>query len=175
MTILDIKTLRYLVYDEDAGQFPFMRTKLRKLGCIHIDVADTPDKAAHIFEIENIDLVIISLRQHTERSWDFVNWLRSPKMTPKAGLPILALLDEIDDQILLSLIRRGVNYVALKPVSSAALGERIKKTLSTKLEMFRTENYYGPDRRRLPDKEYAGHNRRDFNTESQTARQKLAG
>jgi two-component system chemotaxis response regulator CheY len=165
--ISDIRELNYLVYDQDASQFPVMRMIMQHLGCSHLEFANSLSKAIELFDERDFDMAIITLRNRNEESWKFLRWLRSPRLTPKAGLPVLGLLTETTNPVLISAIRRGVNFVALKPMSSNSLHERVTRTLTTSIKMSKTPHYRGPCRRRLPDLDYAGPDRRNTVTAAQ--------
>lgn len=163
--MLDVTKLQYLVIDGDASHTSTVRIALNQFGCRNIIFANTLQKAVEAIQAAHIDLVIFTLRLCDENGWKFVDWARNPKLNPRAGLPILGLLHPEDNGALQMAVRHGINYVLLTPVSSARLGDRIEKTLTTKLKMTRTATYFGPDRRRLPDAEYMGQDRRQSRRE----------
>lgn len=165
--MVDVKKLQYLVIDGDASHTSTVRMSLNQFGCRNIIFANTLQKAVHAIQSNHIDLVIFTLRLRDDAGWKLVDWARNPKLNQQAGIPILGLLHPDDNGALQMAVRRGVNYVLLIPVSAARLGDRIEKTLTTKLKMTRTASYYGPDRRRLPDADFMGQDRRTVQREEE--------
>jgi DNA-binding response OmpR family regulator len=156
--MLDVRKLQYLLIDGDASHTSRVRMSLTQFGCRNVIFANTLQKAIDAIKAYHIDLVIFT--SHDDSGWKFVDWARNPKLNPRGGVPILGILHPDDNCVLHLVVRRGVNYVLLIPFSAARLGDRIKKTLITKLKMTRTATYYGPDRRRMPDADFTGQDRR---------------
>ena len=158
--MVDVRKLTYLVIDSDVGHYNIVRMSLNQFGCRNILFANNFDQAVEVLQTNHIDMVIFTRRLRDDSGWSFVDWLRNPKFTAQAGIPILGLLSSGNNRSLQMAVRRGINHVVLAPVSAARLGEQIEKTMTAKLKMARTPNYYGPDRRRLPDAQYIGQDRR---------------
>lgn len=169
--MVDVQKLQYLVIDGDASHTSTVRMSLNQFGCRNVIFANTLQKAVNAIQASHIDLVIFTLRKGDDAGLKFVDWARNPKLNPQAGMPILGLVHPDDSGALHQAVRHGINYVLLIPVSAARLGDRIEKTLITKLKMTRTTTYYGPDRRRLPDAEYMGQDRRLIQREEREVQQ----
>ncbi len=109
--------------------------------------AKSIDEAKEIALHEELHLILANANLKSSSAYDFIHWLRRAKIEPNSFTPIILITGHTQ----LSNIRRardcGANFVMAKPVSPAALLERIGFVAREKKPFVSCGDYLGPDRR----------------------------
>jgi DNA-binding NarL/FixJ family response regulator len=117
-------------------------------------------EASELLKNSSFDLIVSTEQLSDGSGMDLARLLRSRHLSPRLGLPIVLLSDDVDMGQLESAVRAGIDAVAPRNASSKALARIIGDLLANPLPITRTRSYIGPDRRRLPGTVYQGPRRR---------------
>jgi DNA-binding NarL/FixJ family response regulator len=116
--------------------------------------------ASELLKTSSFDLVVAIEHLADGSGLDLARLLRSRHLSPRLGLPMVLLSDDIGAAQLETAVRAGIDVVAPRRASSKALARVIANLLANPLPITRTRSYIGPDRRRLPSSIYHGPRRR---------------
>ena len=67
-------------------------------------------------------------------------------------MPIIALSENPEEQMVRSLIVRGVDDIVTLPAEGNSFAGRLRQQIDQPLHYFQTDTYFGPDRRRSNDR-----------------------
>lgn len=130
----------------------FMRTVVenicRGLGIVKFAQADNVDLARVILRRDPIDLVITDWHMEPTDGLQFVKFLRNDPKSPNPYVPVIMLTGHGDRERVCEARDAGVNMFMAKPISAKALYERLVWMINHPLPFIRTNEYFGPDRRR---------------------------
>jgi CheY-like chemotaxis protein len=82
------------------------------------------------------------------RGLEFVHFLRNDPASPNPYMPIIMLTGHGDRDRVREARDAGVNTFMAKPISAKAMYERLVWMINHPLPFLRTNDYFGPDRRR---------------------------
>ena len=131
MPNIDLSTLSVLVVDDES----FMRRLLvRALGEISIkNVFDAADGAQALKMIKTmgseIDIVLCDLNMPKMDGFEFVQELRKISDPVQAGIPVLIVSGNSDEQSVRNALGLGINGFLVKPVNASTLEQKINKAL----------------------------------------------
>ena len=92
--------------------------------------------------------------------FDFVELIRSSPKSPNPYVPIV-MLSAYSDQARVKFARDpGVTEFLAKPFTADVILTRLEEVIENPRSFVRTAKYFGPDRRRNPDPDYSGMERR---------------
>ena len=112
-----------------------------------LDVTDAADAFKEIKQ-HVPDLIITDWEMSPLDGLDLIRMIRKANDSPNNFIPIILLTAHADAKRVMEARDAGVNEVVAKPISASALGKRIDASLNHPRSFVRTENYFGPDRRR---------------------------
>jgi DNA-binding response OmpR family regulator len=76
-------------------------------------------------KMHSVDLILIDPYAFGAAAYDFVNWLRSERRGPNAGVPVIILTAYTYVRLITAARQCGADYVIAKPFSTQGLLERI--------------------------------------------------
>ena len=160
MADYNIENLKFLVVDDDANMRHLITAILFSLGVKNTMTAGSVDKGFGQLDEFEADIVICDLRMEPLDGIEFTKMIRNHDTSPNHYVPIIMLTGHSE----LSAVERardaGVHEFMAKPVSATKLYAKIKSIIEHPRSFVRTENYFGPDRRRRQDSKYKGPERR---------------
>lgn len=160
MADYNIQNLKFLVVDDDANMCHLISTILGSLGVKEVHTANSADKGfGMLFEFE-ADMVICDLRMEPKDGIEFTKMLRTQDNSPNCYIPIIMLTGHAEKTIVESARDAGVHEFLAKPVSGTKLYGKIRSIIDHARVFIRTDDYFGPDRRRRDDPDYNGPERR---------------
>jgi PleD family two-component response regulator len=128
---LMIRSARILLVGAEFGTRKMMRTLLLSAGST--DVHDAADGEAGLAAVAMLDpnVVILEWAAAGMRGAEFVRRLRALDRPSHANVPIIMLTDHNAPAQVAEAMRLGVHEFLMKPVSAAALRERLASVLMT--------------------------------------------
>ncbi len=160
MADYNIENLKFLVVEDDANMRFLIMTILTSLGVKNTATADSVDKGFGLLYEFDADIVICDLRMEPLDGIELIEMIRNHDTSPNCYVPIIMLTGHAE----LSAVERardaGVHEFMAKPVSATKLYAKIKSIIEHPRSFIRSEDYFGPDRRRHQDPDYKGPERR---------------
>lgn len=159
-TSAPIKNTRLLYAGSEIDEYDRIVALFGENGAVRgANVAGCRD-ASELLKTSSFDLVVSSDQLSDGSGLDLARLLRSRHLSPRLGLPMILLSNDVSKALLESAVRAGIDVVVPRSASSKVLARVIAELQSYPLPITRTRSYIGPDRRRLPRSVYHGPRRR---------------
>ena len=129
---------------------------LRAIGVVHIHEA--ADGAEGLQQLRNhpIDIVMTDLSMQPLDGIDFVRLLRNSPDSPNQLIPVIMITGHYTMRRVAEARDAGVNEFLAKPLTARGVLERLNRIVEYPRPYIRTQDYFGPDRRRRADPGFAG-------------------
>ncbi|MDP1599229.1 response regulator [Phenylobacterium sp.] len=148
--------LKILIVDDIRHTRVLLTEILRAIGIQQIYEASDGAEGLQVMRAHNIDIVLTDLAMEPLDGIDFVRLLRNSPDSPNPMVPVLMITGH-------STLRRiheardvGVNEFMAKPITARGVIGRLQQIIDHPRPFIRTDDYFGPDRRRKNDPEHPG-------------------
>lgn len=157
---LNLDQTRFLVADSSS----FYRDMLRRIlwGFGVADVLEAADAATAktILATRPIDIFICDAELEDTNGFDLIRSIRAQVKHPSRSIPMLIATGNTTVSDVNRARNAGAHMVILKPVSPAAIYDRLAWIAGTERPFWESDSYYGPDRRIRPRTDFKGEDRR---------------
>jgi CheY-like chemotaxis protein len=133
---------------------------LRAIGVRPVFEANDGAEALAIMRSNPIDIVMTDLAMQPLDGLDFVRKLRNSRESPKPTAPVIMITGHSTQRRVTEARDAGVKEFLSKPVTVRGVLERIARVVESPRAFVRSDDYFGPDRRRRADPSYSGPRRR---------------
>jgi len=157
---LRYELLKILLVDDNQHMRLLLSEILRAIGVRDIHEANDGAAALDILRKTPIDMVMTDLAMQPLDGIDFVRLLRNSPDSPNPMCPVIMITGHSTMARVAEARDAGVNEFLAKPLTARGVIERIRQVVGSARPYVRTDDYFGPDRRRRNDPEYAGPLRR---------------
>jgi CheY-like chemotaxis protein len=158
---LNPRTLAVHVADANTFSRGLLGEILRNLGVSNISSARSAEMAASSVRERPVDLILLSWDEHDPLDpLAFVRTLRSADEDRIRRLPVVLVTGSLTRQLVLAGRDAGVDEFLTKPISPAALRQRLEMVIETPRPFIESSVYVGPCRRRKNPADYHGAKRR---------------
>lgn len=174
-----LKNIKILVVDDN----PFMRTIVRRvLGQFNAEDVREAKDGADAMDVLTMgdfkpDIIITDWMMEPLDGLELTRWIRTGEDTPDPFMPVIMMSAHSERGRVTEARDVGVNEFLVKPLSAKSIIQRIQTIIEHPRSYVRTDNYFGPDRRRH-DKPFLGQERRndyDLKTEEQLSDEQKVG
>ena len=143
-----------LIVDDNENMRRLLRRMLQRLG---IHCVEFPDGSAALAAVAAIrpDFIITDLNMAPMDGLSFARALRQSGDDAIRHIPILMVTGHTERRHIEAARDAGVNEILAKPVTAAALSQRIEQMVFHPRPFVRAERFFGPDRRRRKGKALA--------------------
>ena len=86
--------------------------------------------------------------------------LRNPRRSPSIGLPVVLITSSPTAEDLQLAIKMGIDHFVGRPYPAKRLVDTVESVVGQPVAQEKTQDYVGPNRRRLPFRDYSGPERR---------------
>jgi len=156
----DLKPLEILLVD-DNKQFRSMTAAiLQAAGCRNIRESADGASALQSLQERPCDMAIVDYKMSPIDGVEFTRLVRNNTGDLDTFLPIIMMTGHSARQKVMAARDAGVTEFVTKPFTAKALLDRIHAVIHNPRPFIRTENYFGPDRRRKQLPGYVGPLRR---------------
>jgi len=157
---LRFELLKILLVDDNHHMRMLLMEILRAIGVRHAFEANDGAEALQIMRMHNIDIIISDLAMSPLDGIDFVRLLRNSPDSPNPMVPVIMITGHSTQRRVIEARDVGVTEFLSKPVTARGVLERIGEVVDNPRSFVRSGDYFGPDRRRRQDPNYAGPKRR---------------
>lgn len=154
------ESLRVLLADDNAHMRTIVTAVLKSIGVKHIRDASNGAEALAIMREWQVDVAMVDFRMQPIDGIEFTRLVRNAKDSVNPFLPIIMLTGYADRTRVIEARDAGVTELIVKPVTAQAVIARLNSVIFHPRPFVRTENYFGPERRRTGAHEYSGPERR---------------
>jgi CheY-like chemotaxis protein len=144
---LNLKGVTTLLIDSDLFTRGLVANMMRGFGMDSPTVGETGKQAQHHLEHHYADLVIMEGGMPDMTAADLIRWIRKQEKSPFRFVPIIVMSGYTQLRLINQARDAGANLVVKKPLSPAALFDRITWVARTSRPFIETADYIGPDRR----------------------------
>jgi two-component system chemotaxis response regulator CheY len=157
--------IRLLLVDDNHHMRTLLAEILRAIGARHIHEASNGAEALQLIRSHPIDIVMTDLAMQPLDGIDFVRLLRNSPDSPNPMVPVIMITGHSTQGRVFEARDVGVNEFLSKPITARGVIERIRQVVENPRSFVRTNDYFGPDRRRRVDPEWRGPFRRARDSE----------
>ena len=155
-----LQSLDVLLADDNPNMRSIVFAMLKSIGVTRLrEVADGA-AALEALNARPADLAIVDFRMLPVDGVTFTQLIRTAPDSPNPYLPIIMMTGHSERRRVAQARDAGVTEFLVKPVTPLALLTRIQSVIMHPREFIRTEDYFGPDRRRTQNENFAGPFRR---------------
>ncbi|VAW15382.1 hypothetical protein MNBD_ALPHA12-935 [hydrothermal vent metagenome] len=165
MRTLDMSRLSILVADPNPYMIKIIRAMLRGFGVTKIREASDGAVALEEFKSQTIDIAIFDFALSTLTGVELTELLRGDEQSSYRFVPIIMMSAFTEKWRVESARDAGITEFLRKPLCARDLYLRLVEVIENPRPFVRTNNYFGPDRRRQPQNNYSGPERRDLFSE----------
>jgi two-component system, chemotaxis family, chemotaxis protein CheY len=170
MVHIEFNRLRFLVVDDNAHMRRILRTLLHGFGAREVYEAEDGAGGLEAFTHCMPDIVLIDWVMPIFDGLELTQMIRQPGANANPYVPIIMLSGHSEKKRIVIARDAGVTEFLAKPISAKALYDRILNVVANPRPFIKTRTYFGPDRRRSINTNYAGPDRRK-NGKSEAIRQ----
>ena len=152
--------LKVMVVDDNAAMRGIIRALLNAFGCRQVVEASNGLKALDRLQSMPVDVMICDWKMAPIDGMELVKNIRDPQNSPAPFLPIIMITAYSERSKINQARDSGVTEFLVKPITSEALFKRLQVIVNRPRPFVRTKVFFGPDRRRRPDDDYEGPERR---------------
>ena len=149
-----------LVVDDNQHMRKLIMEILRAIGVRDALEASDGAEALNAMRSRRIDLVITDIAMQPIDGVDFVRLLRNSNDSPNPHVPVIMITGHATPAKVAEARDAGVNEFLAKPVTAKGVLDRLQRVIDKPRPFVRTDDYFGPDRRRRADPGYKGPRRR---------------
>jgi two-component system chemotaxis response regulator CheY len=163
---VSLEDIRFMVVEDNSNMRGIIKLLLSNYGCRHVmEASDGADAMEKMFNNQP-DIVITDVEMPLINGFELIDALRKDDSIDPC-IPIIMVTGHPSYEVVMKARNAGVNEMLCKPVSAKDLYVRVMSCLCNPREFIKTDQYFGPDRRRHLSAEYKGKERR------QSLREKL--
>ena len=159
-TAYDLADLQFLVVDDNPNMLRLLETMLRGLGISRIDCQGNAKKALKPGILDGVDIIICDWLLEPITCMEYVRRVRARNPERICFVPIIQLSGFTQQSHVEQSRDAGITEFLSLPVSPKLLYERIVYAIEQPRSFIDSSDYFGPDRRRRADENYAGEERR---------------
>ena len=153
-------TLHLLLVDDNANMRSIVAAMLKSIGIGRLSEAEDGTQALRILREHSIDIAIVDFRMQPMDGVAFTRSIRWDEDSPNPYLPIIMMTGHSERSRVTEARDAGVNEFLAKPVMINALMKRLEAIILRPRPFVRSDDFFGPDRRRTYQLDHAGPFRR---------------
>ncbi len=157
---MKLDVLKILLVDDNHHMRVLLTEILRAIGVRHVFEAADGAEALQALRANAIDIVMTDLAMQPLDGIDFVRLLRNSPDSPNPMVPVIMITGHSTMRRVAEARDVGVTEFLSTPVTARGVIERIGRVVDYPRPFIRSGDYFGPDRRRRDDANYAGPYRR---------------
>ena len=156
----DFQKLGILVVEDTEPMRNLMVSVLGTLGVGKVFTASNGALGFDLFCRENPDIVITDWHMEPVSGLELVEKIRGHSRSPNKTVPIIMMSGYSAFPRIFKARDTGVTEFLVKPFSASDLARRLAYVINKPRDFVQAPDYFGPDRRRRLDAEYAGEKKR---------------
>lgn len=157
---MNLEQLKILLVDDNHHMRVLLTELLRAVGINKIYEASDGAEGLQMMRSHPVDIVMTDLAMEPLDGIDFVRLLRNSSDSPNQMIPVIMVTGHLTLRRIQEARDAGVNEFVAKPITARNVLERLQLVIDHPRAFIRTDDFFGPDRRRRNDPNYAGPFRR---------------
>lgn len=152
--------IKILLVDDSAHMRTMLTRILQSIGFDKIYEASDGSEGLSVLRRAGADIVLTDLAMEPMDGIDFTRLVRNSSDSPNPTVPIIMVTGHLTLRRIQEARDAGVNEFVAKPITVKNVIERVQVVIDHPRAFIRTDDYFGPDRRRRNDPNYRGDMRR---------------
>ncbi len=152
----NFKNVTVLIVDDNHPMLTLLKAMLTKFGVGTIITASDGHVAFNKFCKYRPDIVISDWMMEPKDGVDLAKMIRNNKGTPNPYVPFILMTGFSEEHRVVKARDVGITEFLLKPFSATDLYKRIATLIETPRQFVRSEDFFGPDRRRRRSSDFEG-------------------
>lgn len=148
--------LKILLVDDNQHMRVLLIELLRAVGINKVYEAADGAEGLQMMRSHPVDIVMTDLAMEPLDGIDFVRLIRNSSDSPNQMIPVIMITGHLTMRRIQEARDAGVNEFVAKPITARNVLERLQIIVDHPRPFVRTDDYFGPDRRRRNDPNYAG-------------------
>jgi two-component system chemotaxis response regulator CheY len=153
---LRFELLKILLVDDNPHMRMLLSEILRAIGVTEVFEASDGAQALQAMRLRPVDIVMTDLAMEPLDGIDFLRLLRNSADSPDPLCPVIMITGHTAQKRVAEARDAGVNEFLAKPVTARGIIDRLTRIVEHPRPYVRTEDYFGPDRRRRADPNHRG-------------------
>jgi len=163
--------IRILVIEDNHPMLEICKTLLLTFGVGEVLTAKNGDEGFRIFCKENPDLIIADWMMEPTDGISMTRRIRNDALSPNHFVPVILMTGFSEKKRVFQARDSGVTEFLVKPFTARDLYKRISQIIERPRQFIRSEEFFGPDRRRKADPIYKGPLKRDSDSTAISAQE----
>ena len=161
--------LKILIVDDNHHMRMLVAEILKAVGVRQIHEASDGAQGLQMLRDHPVDIIITDLSMQPLDGIDFVRLLRRSPDSPNPMCPVIMITGHSTVSRVQDARNAGVNEFLAKPLTARGVIERLHQVVENPRPYVKSEDYFGPDRRRRADSDFQGPWRRQGDGTQQSA------
>jgi two-component system chemotaxis response regulator CheY len=157
---LRFQQVNILVVDDNPHMRRLLAEILRAIGIGHVFEANDGAEGLDVVRRQSIDIIMTDLSMEPLDGIDFVRLLRNSPDSRAPMTPVIMVTGHSTMARVAEARDAGVDEFLSKPITVRGVLQRLGQLVDHPRPYIRCDGYFGPDRRRRADPDYAGPKRR---------------
>jgi two-component system, chemotaxis family, chemotaxis protein CheY len=163
-----LEALGVLLADDNPHMREIVGVLLNNFGIKHIRAVQDGQQGLEMLKLWQPDIAIVDFKMEPVDGVEFTRHVRNSPQSRNPYLPIIMMTGHSARSRVYEARDAGVTEFVVKPVNARILLDRIMSVIYRPRPFVRTRSYFGPDRRRRADPNYAGPRRRASDSGART-------
>lgn len=162
------ENIRMLVIEDNKPMLSLVKSLLLALGVGDVFGAEDGEEGFEIFRREDPDIVIADWLMKPVDGISFTKRVRTDPLSPNPYVPVILMTGFSEKARVMEARDAGVTEFLVKPFTTKELYRRLAQIIERPRQFVRSEDFFGPDRRRhrtAEDEDFAGPYRREADQE----------
>ncbi|WP_296820117.1 response regulator [Brevundimonas sp.] len=164
------QALQILLVDDNQHMRAITATILNSAGFRRIREVRDGAEAIEALRDWPADLAIVDFNMAPIDGVEFTRLIRNSADSPNPYLPIVMMTGHSERSRVYEARDAGVTEFVVKPITAKAILDRIQAVIYKPRPFVKSESYFGPCRRRVTNRNYAGPWRREGDAPAETAK-----
>lgn len=169
------ENIKVLIVEDNQPMLELAKTILKTFGINNVISAKNGEEGFLKYCDNNPDLVIADWMMKPMDGISLTRRIRNDPVSPNQFVPIILMTGFSEKRRVIQARDAGVTEFLVKPFNARDLYRRISQVIERPRQFVRSEDFFGPDRRRKEVSEYTGTPRRDTDWQSSQTPRTAAG
>ncbi|MBL4804362.1 MAG: response regulator [Alphaproteobacteria bacterium] len=169
----DFSDVSVLIVEDNQPMVDLLKSLLEAYGITDVHSAKDGDAGFELFKKELPDLILSDWMMKPVDGISFTRRVRNDVSSPNKFVPVILMTGFSEKRRVMQARDAGVTEFLVKPFNARDLYRRIVQIIERPRQFVRSEDFFGPDRRRKRESSYTGPKRReeDDSNDSRAAKQ----
>lgn len=163
------ENIKVLIVEDNQPMLELAKAILQTFGIANVIAAKNGEDGFRKYCESNPDLVIADWMMKPMDGISLTRRIRNDPASPNQFVPVILMTGFSEKRRVIQARDAGVTEFLVKPFNARDLYRRISQVIERPRQFIRSEDFFGPDRRRKSTVEYTGDMKRDTDLSAKSA------